>query len=113
MLLYGIALQRLGRPVSAQRVFDEAARAYPDEAEALVASAVGRYTKERPAGAFSRLGPLTRRFPEAATVRFHLGVLLLWQQDVAEAKRQLRLAAAAEEGSRLAREAEKYLEALR
>ena len=113
MLLYGIALQRLGRPVSAQRVFDEAARAHPDEAEALAASAVGRYTKERPAGAFSRLGPLTRRFPEAATVRFHLGVLLLWQQDVAEAKRQLRLAAAAEEGSRLAREAEKYLEALR
>ena len=66
MLLYGIALQRLGRPVSAQRVFDEAARAHPDEAEALAASAVGRYTKERPAGAFSRLGPLTRRFPEAA-----------------------------------------------
>ena len=32
----------------------------------------------RPAAAFSRLGPLTRRFPQAATVRFHLGLLLLW-----------------------------------
>ena len=43
-------------------------------------------------GAFSRLGPLTRRFPHFASVRFHLGVLLLWHSDVREAKRQLRLA---------------------
>ncbi len=113
MLLYGTALQRLSRPVSAQRVYDVAAKAHPDDPEALVAAAVGRYTKERPAAAFSRLGPLTRRFPRAATVRFHLGLLLLWQRDVAEAKRQLRLAISAEPGSRLAGEAERYLEALR
>jgi tetratricopeptide (TPR) repeat protein len=113
MLLYGTALQRLGRPVSAQRVYDDAGRAYAGDPEALAAAAVGRYTKEQPAAAFSRLGPLTRRFPQAATVRFHLGLLLLWQRDVAEAKRQLRLAVQAEPGSRLAREAERYLEALR
>ncbi len=113
MLLYGAALQRLGRPISAQRVFGEAARTHPDDPEALAAAAVGRYTKERPAAAFSRLGPLTRRFPQAATVRFHLGLLLLWQGDVPEAKRQLRLAVRAESGSPLAREAERYLEALR
>lgn len=112
-LRYGVALQGLGRPVSAKRVYDSAARAFPDEPEALVAEAVGRYTKERPAAAFSRLGPLTRRFPQAATVRFHLGLMLLWQRDVAEAKRQLRLAAAAEPGSRLAGEAQRYLDALR
>jgi tetratricopeptide (TPR) repeat protein len=112
MLLYGTALQRLGRPLSAQRVFDAAARAHPRAPEALAAAALGRYTKERPAAAFSRLGPLTRRFPRAATVRFHLGLLLLWQRDVAEAKRQLRLAVRAEPGSRLAEEAERYLDAL-
>ena len=112
MLLYGVALQRLGRPVSAQRVYDAAARENRDDPEALVAAAVGRYTKERPAAAFSRLGPLTRRFPRAATVRFHLGLLLLWQSDVAEAKRQLRLATRAEPDSRLAREAGRYLQAL-
>ncbi|MBA2462536.1 MAG: hypothetical protein H0V45_12335 [Actinobacteria bacterium] len=111
-LLYGTALQRLGRPLSAQRVYDEAVRGFPNDPEALAAAAVGRYTKERPAVAFSRLGPLTRRFPRAATVRFHLGLLLLWQRDVAEAKRQLRLAVAAEPGSRLAREAQRYLAAL-
>ena len=81
----------------------------PNDVDALVADAVGRYEKSDPAAAFSRLGPLTRRFPQAATVRFHLGVLLLWQRDVKEAKRQLRLAAQSEPGSRIAREAGRYL----
>jgi hypothetical protein len=38
------------------------------------------------------MGPLTRRFPQAGTVRFHLGLMLLWLGDVEEAKRQLRRA---------------------
>ena len=109
-LLYGVALQRLGRPVSARRAFAQALRLAPDDVDALVADAVGRFEKNDPSAAFSRLGPLTRRFPTAATVRFHLGVLLLWQGDVDEAKRQLRLAQAAEPGSRIAREAGRYLD---
>ena len=110
LLVYGIALQRLGRPVSARRAFADALRLAPNDVDALVADAVGRYEKSDPAGAFSRLGPLTRRFPGSATVRFHLGVLLLWQSDLQEAKRQLRLAQAAEPGSRIAREAGRYLQ---
>jgi len=112
-LLHGVALQRLGHPVSARRAFAEALRLAPNDVDALVADAVGRYTKERPVAAFSRLGHLTRRFPRAATVRFHLGLLLLWQRDVAEGKRQLRLAVATEPASRVAREARRYLGALR
>lgn len=112
LLIYGIALQRLGRPVSARRAFAEALRLAPNNVDALVADAVGRYEKSDPAGAFGRLGPLTKRFPESASVRFHLGVLLLWQGDVKEAERQLRLARAAEPGSRIAREADRYLEEL-
>lgn len=111
-LLYGVALQNLGRPVSARRVYAAAAEAFPDEPEALVADAVGRYTKRQPSAAFSRLGPLSRRFPRAATVRFHLGLLLLWQKDVEEAKRQLRLARDAEPGSFVARRATLYLNEL-
>ena len=111
-LLYGVALQRLGRPVSARRAYTEAARAHPGEPEALVADAVGRYAKESPVEAFSRLGPLSRRFPRAATVRFHLGLLLLWQGDVGEARRQLRLAQAAEPSSCVAVEAGRYLDEL-
>ena len=109
-LLHGVALQRLGRPVSARRAFAQALLLAPDDVDALVADAVGRYEKNDPSAAFSRLGPLTRRFPRAALVRFHLGVLLLWQGDVEEARRQLRLAIEAEPGSRIAREAGRYLE---
>jgi len=111
-LQYGIALQGAGRPLSAREVYSAAAEAFPDEPEALVADAVGQYTKERPAEAFSRLGPLSRRFPESAAVRFHLGLLLLWQGDVEPARRQLRLARRAEPGSFVARRASLYLDEL-
>jgi tetratricopeptide (TPR) repeat protein len=111
-LLYGVALQRLGMQRSAERIFAAAAREAPDDAEAQVAAAVGRFDKARPADAFSRLGPLTRRFPGKATVRFHLGLLLLWSGEVKEARTQLVRATSVEPGSPLAREAQKYLDEL-
>ena len=111
-LLYGVGLQRAGQPVSARRVFDEAAKLAPADPEALVASAVGRFDKSNPSLAFSRLGPLSRRFPRAATVRFHLGLLLLWSGEVKEARRQLRLATTIEPGSPIAREARRTLDSL-
>jgi tetratricopeptide (TPR) repeat protein len=111
-LLYGVALQRLGRQQSAARVFAAAARQAPNDVEAQVAAAVGRFDKARPAEAFSRLGPLTRRFPDKATVRFHLGLLLLWSGEVKEAKKQLVRATTVEPGSPIAREAQKYLNEL-
>ena len=110
-LLYGVALQRLERPLSARKQFAAAARLTPQNPEALVADAVGRFDKARPQQAFSRLGPLTRRYPRAATVRFHLGLMLLWLSELDEARRQLRLAAQLE-GSPLAREAERLLDRL-
>jgi tetratricopeptide (TPR) repeat protein len=104
-ILWGVALQRLGRPVSAEREFAAAARLAPDDPEALAAAAVGRFTKEQPARAFSRLGPLSQRFPQAATVRFHLGLLLIWIGDLKDAKIQLRRAAATAHGSSLGMQA--------
>ena len=112
-LLHGIALQGLGRPLSARRAFAQAREQAPNDVDALVADAVGRYDKANPAAAFSRLGPLSRRFPEAATVRFHLGLLLLWQKDLREATRQLELARRAEPGSKIAAEATRFLDAVR
>jgi tetratricopeptide (TPR) repeat protein len=111
-LLYGVALQRVGRPRSAERQFAAAAALAPENAEAQVAAAVGRFTKERPQRAFSRLGPLARRHPGSPTVRFHLGLLLLWLGEVEEAKRQLELARAAGPRSALGREANRVLERL-
>lgn len=111
-LLYGLALQRLGRPLSAEREYAAAARLAPDDPEAQVAAALGRFDKDRPSAAFSRLGPLARRFPKAATVRFHLGLALLWLGRVEEARRQLRLARSVEPSSPLAREAGRFLDRL-
>jgi tetratricopeptide (TPR) repeat protein len=112
-LLYGVGLQRVGRPVSAARVFEETARRAPGDVEAQVAAAVGRFDKDSPADAFGRLGPLTRRFPREPTVRFHLGVLLLWTGRIETAERQFRLASRVKPGSPLAREAARYLETIR
>lgn len=112
-LLYGVALQRLGRPVSAQREFDRAAALAPNDPEALTAAAVGHFDKADPGAAFSRLGPLAQRFPKSATVRFHLGVLLLWIGSIDQAKKELRLATTAQPGSPLAVEANQYLVTLR
>ncbi len=116
-LLYGLALQRLGRRISAQRQYDAAARLDPNDPETQVAAALGRFDKSKPSAAFSRLGPLTRRYPQAATVRFHLGLMLLWLAraqpgSLAEGKRQLRLAQKEQPGSPLAREAKRLLAGL-
>lgn len=91
ILVRGIQLQRSGRPISAERRFTEAAALAPDDADAQVAAAVGRFDKDHPERAFSRLGPLARRFPHAQTVRFHLGILSIWIGAFAEARKQLRL----------------------
>jgi tetratricopeptide (TPR) repeat protein len=112
-LLYGVGLQRVGRPVSAARVFDAATRAYPEEVEAQVAGAVGAFDKDAPEKAFGRLGPLSKTYPNEPSVRFHLGVLLLWTGRIEGAERQFGLAARARPGSPLAREADRYLETIR
>lgn len=93
-IVYGIALQRLSRRVSAERQMALAAAAAPDDPEALVAAAFSRFDKESPSRAFSQLGPLSQRFPKSATVRYHLGVLLLWLGEVDNARKQLRQAVA-------------------
>jgi tetratricopeptide (TPR) repeat protein len=111
-LLFGAALQRLGRPVSARQEFARAVALSPNDPDALTAAAVGLFDKARPSRAFSRLGPLTRRFPKAATVRFHLGLLLVWMGSVEDARRQFRLAQRAEPGSIPARQAAEFLRRL-
>jgi hypothetical protein len=112
-LLRGIAFQQALRPVSAEREFVAAARVAPDDPEALTAAAVGRYDKAHPAAAFSRLGPLARRFPHAQTVRFHLGLLLIYFGDIRQAKRELALAVASGRATPLGRRAATLLRAAR
>jgi hypothetical protein len=112
-LARGVQLQAALRPVSAAREFAAAARLAPDDPEALVADAVGRYSKEAPARAFSRLGPLARRFPHAQTVRFHLGLLLIYFNQLDQARRELLLARAEGRGTPLGKRAQVLLQASR
>jgi tetratricopeptide (TPR) repeat protein len=111
-LAYGIALQRVGRPVSAREAFSAAAEADPASLPAKVAAAVGRFDKDDPSQAFSRLGPLGERFPDAAVVRFHLGLMLLWLRDVEGSRAQLEQAVELEPGSIYARQASLLLDRL-
>ena len=116
-LLYGLALQRLGHRLSAQKQYDAAVRLEPQNPEALVAAAVVRFEKARPSVAFSQLGPLTRRFPRAQSVRFHLGLMLLWLAraqpgSVEQGKVQLRQARALGPTTVLGKEAKRLLDSL-
>jgi tetratricopeptide (TPR) repeat protein len=111
-ILYGTALQRVGKPLSARAAFDRALELAPDRLDAEVAVAVGRFDKDDPSAAFSRLGPLARDNPGSALVRFHLGVLLLWIRDVEDARTQLERAAATMPESLYSREAKSLLSRL-
>ena len=108
-LLYGVALQRLGRQISALREFEAAAALAPRDPEPQVAAAVARFDKANPSATFSRLGPLSRRYPKNQSVRFHLGLSLLWLAEVAQARTELKLARALGPQTPLGIEAGKFL----
>jgi tetratricopeptide (TPR) repeat protein len=110
-LVYGIALQRVGRPVSARAAFESALEADPDSLAAEVAVAVGRFDKDDPSQAFSRLGPLADE-DENGVVRYHLGLALSWLGQVDEAIRQLEMARRADPEGFYGREAERLLDRL-
>jgi tetratricopeptide (TPR) repeat protein len=112
LIIRGVRLQASGRPVSAERLFARAARLAPDDPDARVAAAVGLYDKDDPSRAFARLGPLVRRFPQAQTVRFHLGLLSIWLGAFGQARRELRLALAENEKSNYGKEARLLLKRL-
>ena len=109
---YGAALQRAGRPGSAQAAYDRAVEIDPQSAEAQTAAAVARFTKDDPSAAFSRLGPLARRFPDAPVVRFHLGLMLLWLRQVDKAREELTAAKTDGSGTVWGQEATLLLERL-
>jgi predicted Zn-dependent protease len=95
LLIKGQIAQRQYHQHSAARLWALAARLHPNDPNAQVAAAVGRFDMSNLSASFSRLGPLVRRFPTSQTVRFHLGLLLVWtgqgKQAVVELRRARRL----------------------
>ena len=63
-LLYGAALQKLGRPVSAEREFAAAAKLAPDDPDAQVAAAVGLFDKSQPVARVLEARPARSDVPE-------------------------------------------------
>jgi tetratricopeptide (TPR) repeat protein len=112
LLVQGAALQRAYRQHSAERVYARAARLHPDDDEAQVAAAVGRFDMDDLSASFSRLGPLVRRFPRSQSVRFHLGLLLAWTGQRDQAVTEFRLARSLGPKTRLGKEANAFLAGL-
>jgi tetratricopeptide (TPR) repeat protein len=112
LLRRGAQFQAQGRQHSAERVYERAARQDPDDDEAQVAAAVGRFDKGNLSAAFSRLGPLTRRFPRSQSVRFHLGLLLAWTGQRDPAVAQFRRTVALGPKTALGREGKAFLDRL-
>jgi predicted Zn-dependent protease len=109
LLVRGAILQRAGHQHSAERVWAKAARLHPNSDEAQVAAAVGRFDMDNLSASFSRLGPLVRRFPHSQSVRFHLGLLLVWTAQRKQAITEFRLARSLGPTTVLGKEANTFL----
>jgi hypothetical protein len=109
LLTRGSLLQREGHQHSAERLYVRAARQRPGDVEAQVAAAVGAFDKSDLTASFSRLGPLTERFPRSQLVRFYLGYLLAWTGQRSAALAQLRRAVALGPRTKLGQIAAKLL----
>jgi tetratricopeptide (TPR) repeat protein len=109
LLVQGQIEQRGYHQHSAERLWAKAARLHPNDPDAQVAAAVGRFDMGDLSASFSRLGPLVKRFPRSQTVRFHLGLLLIWTGQGKQAVVELRLARRLGPGTAMGKVAAKLL----
>lgn len=112
LLIQGVVLQRRGKQHSAEKLYAQAARLQPENDEAQVAAAVGRFNEDDLSAAFSRLGPLVKRFPRSQSVRYHLGLLLAWTGQRDQAIKEFRLAQALNSRSTLGKQSSAFLHGL-
>ena len=92
LLIQGQVVQRNYHQRTAERLWARAATLHPNDPEAQVAAAVGRFDMDDLNASFSRLGPLVKRFPRSQSVRFHLGLLLAWTGQGTLAVKEFKLA---------------------
>ena len=109
LLIQGQIQQRQYHQETAERLYARAARLHPDDADAQVAAAVGRFDMDDLSASFSRLGPLVKRFPKSQSVRYHLGLLLAWTGQRELAVKEFRAARALGSGTKLGRESDAFL----
>jgi hypothetical protein len=93
LLIRGALAQRQGHQHTAEALYARAARLHPDEVEAKVAAAVGLFDEDHLNRSFSRLGPLTAKYPDSQSAHFHLGLLAVWTGQAKSAEKQFAAAA--------------------
>jgi tetratricopeptide (TPR) repeat protein len=109
LLIQGQIQQRQYHQETAERLYARAARLHPDDADAQVAAAVGRFDMDDLSASFSRLGPLVKRFPKSQSVRYHLGLLLAWTCQRELELKEVRAARALGPGTKLGQESDAFL----
>lgn len=109
LLIEGQVAQRNFHQETAERLWARAARLHPNDADAQVAAAVGRFDMDDLNASFSRLGPLVKRFPKSQSVRFHLGLLLTWTGQATLAVKEFRAARELGPTTTLGKEANTFL----
>jgi tetratricopeptide (TPR) repeat protein len=109
LLIEGQVAQRNDHNETAERLWSRAAELHPNDPDAQVAAAVGRFDMDDLNASFSRLGPLVKRFPKSQTVRFHLGLLLAWTGQRTLAVKEFRAARELGATTTLGKEADAFL----
>jgi tetratricopeptide (TPR) repeat protein len=115
-LNYGVGLYWRGDTAGAKRAWRAARRSEPDTPYAIRAGDLlyPNFPRGLPTFVPSFLPPqaLAKRYPNSQSVRFHLGLCLLWLGSVDQAKKELRLARDAGPDTPLGTEARRFLERL-
>jgi hypothetical protein len=78
LLRQGSVLQNQGHQISAERLYQRAARRSPGDVEAQVAAAIGLFDESNLTPVFSRLGPLVKAHPNSQIAHYYFGLLLVW-----------------------------------
>jgi len=109
LLIQGQIAQRNFHQETAERLWARAAKLHPNDPNAQVAAAVGRFDMDNLNASFSRLGPLVKRFPRSQTVRYHLGLLLAWTGQGPLALKEFRAARALGPATTFGKEADTFV----
>lgn len=112
LLVRGVLAQRQGHQHTAEALYAKDAKLHPSDPQAQVAAAVGRFDEDNLSASFSRLGPLVVKFPQSQTVRFHLGLLLAWTGQRAQAAKEFSKARALGPRTALGKESQTFLDGL-
>jgi tetratricopeptide (TPR) repeat protein len=112
-LAVAVLLQQAGRRTEALAAAQRAEAADPSSLEAHVAIAVLGFDKDNPARSVGALGKLHESFPAAASPLFHMGLMLTWIEQPAQAKIEFAKAARLEPRSPVGRTAALVLSRLK